>query len=69
MKSLKPFKDKLIAYVVARFQESSTWRGIAIVLTATGASLSEDYKEAIITFGLFFSGMIGALLPDSKKKE
>lgn len=69
MKHLKKLKDKLLPYFVARLQESSTWRGFAILLTATGASLSDDYKEAIMTFGLMIAGAIGVLMPDNKKKE
>ena len=66
---LKAAKERLVPYVVARAQESSTWRGFAIALTAMGATLSDEYKEAIITGGLFISGAVGVLFPDAVKKK
>jgi hypothetical protein len=53
-------------YLVARCNESSTWRGIILIATAAGAKLKPDQTEAIITAGLMVSGLMGAVTKDSK---
>jgi len=39
--------------------ESSTWRGVVLILTAVGVQLDPDQQAAIITAGLAFSGLLG----------
>ena len=56
-------------YLVARGQESSTWRGLIMLATSAGAALKPDTAESIITVGIFLTGAVGALLPDAKKKD
>ena len=51
------------AYLLARLQEPSTWRGITLIATACGAVLSPDQREAIIAGGMLLSGIIGAATP------
>lgn len=51
------------AYLLARLQEPSTWRGFVLIATACGAVLSPDQQEAIISGGLLLAGLIGACLP------
>lgn len=58
----------MTAYMIARLQEASTWRGIVLVATAFGAVLSPEQQEAIVTAGLLVAGLIGALLPDAKSR-
>ena len=57
-----------MAYVIARLQEASTWRGLVLVATAFGAALSPEQQEAIVTVGLLVAGLLGALLPDAKSR-
>lgn len=56
------------AYLLARLQEPSTWRGLVLIATALGAVLSPDQTEAIVAGGLLLSGLIGAALPDQKSR-
>lgn len=51
-------------YLKARLKEPSTWRGLALCLTAFGIVLTPDQIEAIMVVGLFISGLIGAGTPD-----
>lgn len=45
-------------YILDRLSENSTWRGILLVLTALGVSLSPQHQEAIVAGGL---GLVGAI--------
>jgi hypothetical protein len=53
-------------YIIARCNESSTWRGIILIVTAAGAKMKPDQTEAIITAGLMVAGLMGAVTKDSK---
>lgn len=53
-------------YILNRFSEASTWRGILALVTAAGVSLSPEQGEAIIAAGLAGIGILGAFFPDSK---
>lgn len=46
-------------YLIARLSEASTWRGIVLLLTALGVSLSPEQAEAIVTVGLAVAGAAG----------
>lgn len=46
-------------YILARLTEASTWRGIVLILTALGVSLSPDQAEAVVTVGLAVAGAAG----------
>lgn len=52
-------------YIIERLKESSTWRGIVMLVSAAGVALSPEMQEAIIVTGLGVSGLIGALFPDA----
>jgi hypothetical protein len=54
------------AYVLARLQEASTWRGIVLMLTVAGYKLSTDWQELVVMTGIGLSGFLGAVLPDKK---
>lgn len=58
---------RLVEYLKEQGREPSTWRGIVLLLTACGANLSPEQREAIITAGLGVAGLIGVLFPDKKK--
>ncbi len=51
------------AYLLARLQEASTWRGLVLIATALGYVLSPDQQEAIVAGGLLVAGLIGAAAP------
>jgi len=53
-------------YALARLQEPSTWRGITLIVTAAGAHMNPDQKEAIIYAGLTVAGLMGAISKDPK---
>ena len=55
-------------YIIQRLKEASTWRGIILVATASGAHWSPESQETVITVGVGLAGVIGALIPDSWKK-
>jgi hypothetical protein len=59
-------KDKIVSYLIERGREPSTWRGVALILSAVGASLSEKHAEALLIAGVLLSGAIGAGVPDKK---
>ena len=56
------------AYLLARLQETSTWRGLVLIATALGYVLSPDQQEAIVAGGLLVAGLIGAAVPDAKSR-
>lgn len=58
---------RLLAYLKEQGREASTWRGLVLLLTACGANLSPEQREAVITAGLGIAGLIGVVFPDRKK--
>jgi len=53
------------SYVLNRLRESSTWRGIILLLTAVGVPIAPELADMIISAGLAVAGLIGALTPDA----
>ena len=49
---------KPMNYLLTQLGQSSTWRGILMVLTAVGVSLNPQHQEAIVAAGL---GLVGAI--------
>ena len=45
-------------YIIDRFREPSTWRGIVLLATALGVSISPELGEAIVSAGLAAAGLI-----------
>ena len=45
-------------FVLERAQEPSTWRGIVLLATALGVSISPELGEAIVSAGLAAAGLI-----------
>lgn len=56
-----------MAYLLARLKEASTWRGIALLLTAFGVQIAPDAQEAVISAGVAVAGAIGVFFPDTAK--
>jgi hypothetical protein len=56
-----------MAYLLARLKEASTWRGIALLLTAFGVQVAPEVQEAVISVGIAVAGAVGILFPDSTK--
>ena len=56
-----------MAYILARLKEASTWRGIALLLTAFGVQIAPDAQEAVISAGVAVAGAIGVFFPDTAK--
>jgi general stress protein CsbA len=64
--SLRRKLNALGRYLLARAQEGSTWRGLALIASVLGASLKPEHTEAFVLTGLAASGVIGALFPERK---
>ncbi|UTS51974.1 hypothetical protein [Synechococcus phage BUCT-ZZ01] len=65
-------KERLIAvknYLLERFNEPSTWRGITLIATAVGCYITPEMTEAIVAGGLFIAGLIGAASKDKIEKK
>jgi hypothetical protein len=56
-----------MAYLLARLKEASTWRGIALLLTAFGVQVAPDVQEAVISAGVAVAGAVGVFFPDATK--
>ena len=56
-----------MSYLLARLKEASTWRGIALLLTAFGVQIAPEVQEAVISVGIAVAGAVGVLFPDSTK--
>lgn len=46
-------------YLIDRFKEPSTWRGLVILATLFGVHLSPEQVNAIVTVGGCVTGAIG----------
>jgi hypothetical protein len=51
-------------YVLARLKEPTTWRGLVLLATSLGVSLSPEQAKDIVSVGLAIAGAIGAFVPD-----
>ena len=54
----------ILAYIVARGGEASTYRGLALVLTSFGIVINPTLLPQIIAVGIAVSGLIGVLTAD-----
>jgi hypothetical protein len=50
--------NNALNYLLDRLNENSTWRGILLVLTAFGVSVTPEHQETIVAAGL---GLVGAI--------
>lgn len=51
-------------YLIERFKEPSTWRGIILLLTACGVPFAPGQAEQIIAVGMAIAGLLAMILPD-----
>jgi hypothetical protein len=51
-------------YIVNRFAEASTWRGIVMLFTALGVTLNSAQTAAIVSAGMALAGLIAVFVPD-----
>lgn len=59
----------VVAYVLNRLSEASTWRGLVALATAAGIVVSPELAEAIVAAGLAGIGLIGVVVPDLKAEK
>jgi hypothetical protein len=52
------------AYLTDLLRESSTWRGVAILLTLSGIAISPEQAEDIAMGGAALVGVLGAFFRD-----
>ncbi len=50
--------------ILERCREASSWRGLIMVITAFGVSLSPETMDYIIAAGTGVSGLIGMFVQD-----
>jgi pimeloyl-CoA synthetase len=52
---------KALNYILARLSESSSWRGIILILVAAGIRIDPEIQEGILAAGLSAVGLINLL--------
>lgn len=60
------FGNILVSYLVSRFSEPSTWRGLVGIATAAGVTITPDQTNAVVSIGLATAGIIGVITRDAK---
>jgi len=58
--------NDFLLYLVERSREPSTWRGLILVATAAGATISPEWNQAIITLGVALACGVGVATSDKK---
>ena len=53
-----------MAYLIDRMKEPSTWRGVILLAAGLGAHWSPESQGIIVSAGVAFAGILGAVLPD-----
>lgn len=51
-------------FIIERLQEASTWRGIVMLLTAAGVTVSPELMPHIIATGTAVAGLLGVVTKD-----
>ena len=41
------------------FSEPSTWRGVILLVTSAGITLTPESMDVLVSIGLFLSGLVG----------
>jgi uncharacterized membrane protein len=57
---------KIVDYIVARLSESSTWRGLALIIGASGIAIDPSKANAIAAAGMAVAGAINVFRKQSK---
>jgi uncharacterized membrane protein len=58
---------QILAFLLARLKEPSTYAGLGLVLTAIGLPLTGAQTDAIIQVLMGFAGLAAALLQEGQK--
>ncbi len=53
-------KETAKNYLIARFKEPSTWKGLTVMLAATGVNMAPDLALSIASIGAIAVGAIDA---------
>jgi hypothetical protein len=56
---------RLLAYLLDRLSETSTWSGIVLMLTASGIAIAPERVALVTGLGLGLVGALRALLPNT----
>lgn len=59
----------ILAYLVARLKEPSTYAGLAVLLGMFGVKLAPEALTSIITVVSAIAGALAVLVPDLNKPE
>ena len=51
-------------YILDRLKEPSSWRGLVMITTAFGVSVSPELMDSIIAAGTGLAGVIGFVFKD-----
>lgn len=51
-------------FLIERFQEPTTWRGLVLLITGLGVPLHPELLEPIVATGLGVAGIIGVVTKD-----
>ncbi len=51
-------------YILDRLKEPSSWRGLVMITTAFGVSVSPELMDSIIAAGTGIAGVIGFVFKD-----
>ena len=57
----------ILAYIINRLKEPSTYAGLASLLGLVGVKLAPESMTAIITFATALAGAIAVFVPDLNK--
>lgn len=63
---LKSVLRGLVLYGLNRLAEQSTWKGMVVIATAAGVSISPELATQIVTGGTAAVGFIHAVFPEQK---
>ncbi len=63
---LKSVLKGLLMYGLRRLAEQSTWKGLVVVATAAGVSVSPELAAQIVAGGTAAVGFIHAVFPEQK---
>jgi hypothetical protein len=54
-------------FIKKRLNEQSTWKGLILILTSLGVTLSPEQQNAIVSVGLGLVGLINTFFPSKDK--
>jgi hypothetical protein len=54
----------LLSFILSRMAEPSTWRGLVMLLTGAGVTVSPELITPIVAIGTSLTGVIGVLAKD-----